>query len=213
VTRPLLADTAPDQLPPEEQALLHLQAILSGVILPFEAIEIRCLDTRTKPARKGPRSFLPTVEGAVDVAMRQRHDWDVFFGVGLRSCPTAVEMAACSCAERGADHVSRLQAVWGDFDIKNEGPDALDKLVARLQAISLPPTVLVGSGRGVHAYWQLAEATKELARVVAVNRSIRLRFGADSAVDSGRILRVAGTLNHKTGDALPVRLLAVPNDV
>jgi hypothetical protein len=210
VTGPLLADTALDQLPPEEQALLHLQAILPRVILPFEAIEVRCLDARTKPARTGPRLFLPTVEAAVEAAMRYRREWDVFVGVGLRACPTAVEMARCPCDERGANHVSRLQVVWGDFDIEDDGAESPDDLLTRLRGISLPPTVLVRSGRGIHAYWPLSEAATDLATVVAVNRSIRLRFGADTAVDAARILRVAGTFNHKYGAPLPVRLLEAP---
>ena len=196
-----------DELAPDVQARLHLSAIWPE-LLPFESYELRCLDMRTKPAGKGPREFLSSVEAVVEAAMRYRDRWDVFVGVGTRCCPDALSMKECRHSEKGEDHVSRLQAVWGDFDA--DSPAELQDQIDKLTGLSVPPTVLVGSGTGVHAYWPLLEPTNELSRVRQVNRGLRLRYGADNAIDSARILRVAGTLNHKHGDPLPVRLLAVP---
>ena len=70
---------------------------------------------------------------------------------------------------------------------------------------------MVSSGAGIHAYWRLNEPTQAMSRVEQVNRSFRVRFGADNAVDAGRILRVAGTFNHKYSEPLPVTLLRCPD--
>ncbi|HLF75989.1 MAG TPA: hypothetical protein VJB57_00725 [Dehalococcoidia bacterium] len=195
-------------LSPAEQARRHLMATLPE-LLPFEAIEVRCLDIRSKPAGIGPRFFLTSVEEVVEVAMEHRERWDVFYGVGTRACPGALSMSHCQHTEKGADHVSRLNVVWGDFDAKTE--EEFDSVSGILNALALPPTVVVGSGTGLHGYWCLAEPTTELARVERVNRSLRLRLGADNAVDAARILRIAGTFNHKYGEPLPVRLLVAPD--
>jgi hypothetical protein len=80
-----------------------------------------------------------------------------------------------------------------------------------VSSLALPPDVLVGSGAGVHSYWVLREPTSEAHRVEAVNKSLRLHFGADNAVDAARILRVAGTYNHKYGEPLPVTLMRCPD--
>ena len=181
--------------------------------MPFEAIEIRCLNTRAQPAAVGPRLFAASTEEAVEAAIRFRNDWDVFFGVGTRACPSALIMSECPHPQKGADHVSRLQAVWGDFDVKEAAASSTDELMDRLIRLASPPLVVVGSGMGLHCYWPLVEPTKETARVETVNKSLRVRFGADNAVDAARILRVAGTLNHKYGEPLPVRLLRCPDGV
>jgi hypothetical protein len=196
------------RLTSEEQAALHLQAVLPKPLLPHESIEVRCLFTGRSPAVPGPRAFLPSVEEAVEFALLHRERWDVFFGIGPRFCPQDMVMDRCSHGEKGADHVARLGSVWGDFDVK-AGAD-IEEILERLSALSFPPTVVVASGKGLHCYWPLVEPTNQLSRVEAVNRSMRIRFGADNAVDAARILRVAGTLNFKYGEPLPVRLLRAP---
>ena len=199
-----------EALPPNQQASLHLVAVLPSPLLPFEAIEVRCLNTGTRPATKGPRLFLSSVEEAVEAALRYRTDWDVFFGVGTRACPDALSMNDCPHEQKGSDHVSRLQVIWGDFDAK-DGGRSVDELEAMLQELPVPPEVLVASGKGLHAYWPLLEPVVEAKRVESVNRSLRIRYGADNAVDAARILRVAGTFNHKYGEPLPVHLMRVSN--
>jgi hypothetical protein len=68
--------------------------------------------------------------------------------------------------------------------------------------------MVIGSGTGVHAYWRIPDGpSSDLVRVVGLNRAIRDRFKGDNAIDAARILRLAGTVNHKHGGALLVRLL------
>jgi hypothetical protein len=191
-------------LPSEEQARFHLRAVLPE-ILGHESIEIRCLNANALPPRKGPRVFVSGIDEAVEAAMTMRRDWDVFFGVGTRTCPDGRTMKHCAHQEKGKDHVARLACMWGDFDTHSK---SFDDVRGELEALALPPDVLVASGRGLHAYWKLTEATTDFKTIEGLNRSLRLRFGADNAVDASRILRVAGTFNYKYGEGLPVWLVS-----
>src|SRR5688500_15759294 len=91
-------------LPPEEQATRHLTSIWP-TLTPRESYELRCLDTRSKPATPGPRHFFDSIEAVVEAAMTYRGDWDVFVGVGTRACPGSLTMALCPHDQRGFDHV------------------------------------------------------------------------------------------------------------
>jgi hypothetical protein len=139
--------------------------------------------------------------------------WDVFFRVGLCRCPDELDMAKCIHKERGADHVSRLPASWADLDVRSEDepgkPHAsIGAVLAQLNESPQRPSMVIGSGTGVHAYWRIPDGpSSDLVRVVGLNRAIRDRFKGDNAIDAARILRLAGTVNHKHGGALPVRLL------
>lgn len=211
----ILQALAPDRLEPVEQARRQLFGIFRGDLLAGEWYELRCLDCTAHPALPGPRLYVRSRSTLADQAMRLRDRWDVFVGVGLRRCPATLDLRACPHRERGADHIARLPAAWGDFDVAGEDEPtkpyaSLQALLQTLRAIVPPPTVLVASGRGVHAYWPLATPTHELDRIEALNRGIRARLGADNAVDRARVLRLAGTWNRKHGAPLPVRLLEVP---
>jgi hypothetical protein len=154
------------------------------------------------------------VTALVDAAMKYRGQWDVFFGVAFRRCPTELDMARCQHEKRGDDHVSRLTTAWGDFDVVSDDEPkkpyrSRDELLGQLISFSPAPDLLVGSGAGVHAYWLLGEATPDVRRVADINRGIRQKLRADNAIDAARILRVAGTYNHKHGRPLPVELLEV----
>lgn len=200
------------QLSVREQARRQLLALFPTGLKVGEWYELRCLDCSRSPAGIGPRSFFRSVSDLVQAALKHRDRWDVFYGVGIRRCPVASNMNRCPHKGRGADHISRLPAAWADFDVRSEDePDkphaSLDGLIRTLVGSSLPPTILVGSGTGVHAYWPLDAPTVDLSRVERINHSIRDRFRGDNAIDAARILRVAGTFNRKHGNPLPVRLL------
>ena len=144
--------------------------------------------------------------------MRLRYDWDVFFGVGVRRCPAVSDIRECPHGQGGADHVSRLPAAWGDFDVATPSDHersfpSIDEALHALRAADPPPIVMVASGAGVHAYWRLDAPTSELERIEVLNRAIRDQLKGDNAVDAARILRLAGTFNRKYGDPLPVHLL------
>lgn len=199
-------------LSPREQGRRQLLTIFPFGFGVGEWLELRCLDCSVEPSRPGPRHYYRSITALVEQALLYRSQWDVFFGVGLRRCAVTNNITACPHQIKGLDHVSRLSVAWGDFDVRSEGePDkphaSRDELVEKLTGAPLPPRMLVGSGMGVHGYWSLAAPTTDLARVAAINRSIRDRFDGDNVIDAARILRVAGTFNHKHGKPLPVTLL------
>ena len=79
----------------------------------------------------------------------------------------------------------------------------------RLARAPAPPSMLVASGTPghLHAYWLLDERASG-TRIEEANRKLCHRIGGDMAsVDCARILRPAGTLNHKHAPPSPVRLL------
>ena len=127
-----MSHAAADQLRyvPEFSPAAQAQCQLSAIwpeLLPFESYELRCLDTRSKPASTGPRHFLQSTDAVVEAAMRYRDEWDVFVGVGTRACPDALSTDRCEHDQKGVDHVSRLQASWGDLDANS--PENLDAVI------------------------------------------------------------------------------------
>jgi hypothetical protein len=115
-----------------------------------------------------------------------------------------------------------LKSVWLDIDIK-EAPkgypslnDALDALGMFRRGVGLPPpTALVASGGGLHVYWISDKPLTpdewrpyaEGLKTAAINFGLRCDAGVTT--DSARILRVPGTLNHKTNPPKPVKLLGM----
>ena len=117
---------------------------------------------------------------------------DVYFGANPRS-------------KRGgskAEDVPLARCVFVDFDHVS-APQQAETLIrdAGLSA----PTVTVVSGRGVHAYWRLAEPLSDLAEWNAVQRGLIAALGTDKAIhDPPRIMRVPGSINTKNGAACRV---------
>jgi hypothetical protein len=98
-----------------------------------------------------------------------------------------------------ANGVVRGWCLWADLD----GPEAIE----RLRDFHPRPSVVIRSGSDdcAHAYWPLREplSPSDLQRA---NRRLALALGADMAsTDPARILRPAGTLNHKSQPAREVR--------
>ena len=146
--------------------------------------------------------------------MRDRERYDLFFGVGTRRCPNHYDITKCTHETRGTDHIARLTTAWADLDVQSmDEPDkphkSLVDLIERLRSDESPPSLLVGSGTGIHAYWKFTEPTTDLNRVKRINSGIRKQFNGDNAIDPARVLRLAGSLNFKHGEPLPVHLIPV----
>jgi hypothetical protein len=91
----------------------------------------------------------------------------------------------------GADDVGLGAAAWVDIDL----PPA--ECRERLTRVPFRPSVVVLTGRGVHAYWLLSEPE---APQVCADLTARLTRALDadrSAVDPSRLLRLPGSLNPK----------------
>ncbi len=97
--------------------------------------------------------------------------------------------------------------LWADFDnVRDE-----QALVDKLEALLNPPTMTVRSGRGVHAYWSLDRFETDLTGIKARNRGLAqiIGSGADHVHDLARVMRVAGTTNHKDGQERACEILSL----
>lgn len=79
----------------------------------------------------------------------------------------------------------------------------LDDVIAAIQNLPHPPSVVVRSGNGLHLYWLLSEGIaadpESIARVEALNAQLGDLVGGDPVHDVTRLLRVPGTHNSKGG--------------
>ena len=144
---------------------------------------------------------------------------DVYFGVGLvRGQP----------AGRGkAEDVAAIGALWADVDLADpvhQGkplPASVDDVRNMLARLPHAPSMLVHSGHGVHAYWLLKEpwvfeddAEREQGARLAKGwhgtvcaAAQALGWHLENLGDLARVLRLPGTLNHKTAPSVEVRVI------
>ena len=164
---------------------------------------------------KATRAFDLGIEGALAAAAeysRQRAETcDVYAAVGLQRSPPAG-------SGRGAeDGVCSIPAVWADVDIagpahsSKELPPTEQDAFALIEAVGLPPSIIVRSGFGLQVYWRYKEPWRlETAADRSAAKSLSTRFqallrqlarsrgwGLDSTPDLCRVLRVPGTFNRK----------------
>lgn len=126
---------------------------------------------------------------------------EVYVGVGRR-------------LERGrdTDAVEVLPAAWVDLDPRDDlTPYELDTYRAvqrrRLAALDHPPSLVISSGRGIHAYWLLTEPG-DRDQVTAVTATLTRALSGDTqAAEAARVMRVPGSPNLKTDPSTRARLL------
>jgi putative DNA primase/helicase len=129
-----------------------------------------------------------------------------------------------------AGQVAGIVGLWADIDVAGPGHRAArryppDLAAARdlVTALPRPPSILVDSGHGLHAWWlveggpwMFADAAERAhAARVAAGWQLLLQAKAghrgwdiDSTADLARVLRVPGTMNRKVPDTpVEVRVL------
>ncbi len=110
--------------------------------------------------------------------------WGAYFAVGLR------KPGLSRWKRGGAAEVVVLPAFYTDID------DPTDATLMKLRGARLPPSVIVHSGGGYHAYWLLDEPTRDLNIARQVLQGLARTFGGDS-LSPAQSLRLPGTVNHK----------------
>ena len=152
---------------------------------PDHLIELRAWGSRFH------RSWHDTAEAAHAKALDLAPSLDVYFGVAPRT-------------GRGGstEYVEELTCVWADLDCKHHSKaDRLDQLAA----LDTPPSILIDSGHGYHAYWLLdAPIDPEDGRRCMA--ALASALDGDAVGDLPRVLRVPGTTNHK-GEPTPVKVV------
>ena len=144
---------------------------------------------------------------------------DVYFGLGLvKGQP----------AGRGkAEDVAAIGALWADIDLAgpaHEGktlPASIEDVWRLLAKLPLAPSMLVHSGFGVHAYWLLKEpwvfdSAAERANAAQMTKGWHaavcaaakaMGWNLENLGDLARVLRLPGTLNHKSAPPVEVRVI------
>lgn len=142
-------------------------------------------------------------------AVEKYKNQQVYFGVGLRN-------RVIPNGKRGArEDISSISIIGMDIDIYDSNkphkqlPNSYEEAIKLLQDFSLPPSSIVDSGSGLHAYWFMNETinTSTAEEREQAQELIRNFYGGfaqyakpnefDSTFDITRILRVPGTLNLK----------------
>lgn len=124
-----------------------------------------------------------------------RPGYGVYFGVATRD-PGSVPPG-------NRDTVREVPALWLDNDVTPK-----EELRTALLSSACPPSLIVDSGRGLHAYWLLNEPAEADDGLVALLRSVAAVFAGDRAVcDPARIMRLPGTINSKREPAVECRVI------
>ena len=113
-----------------------------------------------------------------------RIGWGAYFAVGLR------KPGLSRWQRGGAAEVVTLPAVYTDID------DPTEAALLKLRGARLPPSIIVWSGGGYHAYWLLDELTTDLNTARQVLRGLARAFGGDG-LSPAQSLRLPGTINTK----------------
>lgn len=106
--------------------------------------------------------------------------------------------------------VAEVPALWVDIDTAKLGI-AKDDAASGLRNMAMPPSAIIDSGGGIHAYWLLREAIDvrvaadgasetEEAVIDALKRLMSITAGDPAVCDLARIMRLPGTHNTKRGE-------------
>lgn len=110
--------------------------------------------------------------------------WGAYVAVGLR------KPGLSRWKRGGLTEVVALPAFYTDID------GMADSTFTRLHKARLPPSVIVNSGSGIHAYWLLEEPTTDLDTARRVLQGLAQAFGGDH-MSAAQSLRLPGTVNTK----------------
>jgi hypothetical protein len=166
---------------PEDEALKLQLAAIAGNEPPSSFFELRPLTPEGRPAPRD-RAFIPVRE--LNAAGQRIRELAPRLNVYIGAAPRVRENGT-------AQAVERVWTLWADLD----GREAL----ARLAKFRPLPSLVIrtGSTDHAHAYWPLREPVSPAGAQRACRR-LALALGGDmAATDPARILRPAGSLNHK----------------
>jgi len=112
--------------------------------------------------------------------------WGAYFGVATRVRNLG------RWSRGGKTELAALPALFVDIDHPEQA-------LVHLAWFDLPPSCIVYSGRGYHAYWFLETPTTDFARADKILHGLAQHFGGDPALSVAQSMRLPGTLNTKPG--------------
>jgi P4 family phage/plasmid primase-like protien len=174
------------------------------------AVEIRGLPNERGAGRAAPL-FTRDPQLIEDHCRR----WDlperaIYFGVATR-------LAGSPDGTRAS--LAELPALWVDIDTDKLGLDKAAVTAALREKLFLPPSIIINSGGGVHAYWLLKEALDirlgaagadnlEHDIVAALKQLAGICAGDTAVCDLARVMRLPGSHNTKiAGELRPVTII------
>ena len=165
--------------------------------------------------------FFDTIDSAA-TASQTFNGHDVYLGVGIAK-------EAVAQTKRGkSNNILAMPALVADIDVDAKGvaskkPRFKNREAALEFVSSLPlqPTIVVWSGGGLHLYFCFNEpfeinTPQDSVEILNLSKgwngflqkeALKLGVSIDSVWDMTRVLRVPGTMNHKTSEARPVEVL------
>jgi hypothetical protein len=153
-----------------------------------------------------------TIDAAADFGARASGN------VYVRVCSLRSDFTGAGRGEAADSWAMPALAV--DLDVKPKAFPGFDAASAYLDSLPIAPSIVVGSGGGLHAWWVLEEpllldtpeafaAARRLAdrwRGLCRARATRVGADLDPVADLARVLRLPGTQNHKYKPPRPVLL-------
>lgn len=107
-------------------------------------------------------------------------------------------------------NVAEIVTLQSDTDLKSVDLDR-EGVLSALRGLFCPPSIIVWSGRGAHAYWLLNEALEAdpdtIARAEALNAQLADLVAGDAVQDVCRLMRLPGSHNTKEDGWLPVEVV------
>src|SRR5258708_467795 len=145
--------------------------------------------TRPAVSRHVPVDDNAALEGALERLLTANlMNWGAYVSIATRKADLG------RWRRGGRNDLQALPALFVDID---QDPELA---VDRLHNFSLPPSCIVRSGRGIHAYWFLKEPTTEFDLTNRILSGLAVRFEGDRT-NVVHMLRLPGSINTKPARA------------
>ena len=165
----------------------------------------------TLPGRKCKPFAVGEMEQLAHRAMELSATENVYFGLHT------MDHAPRPGGRASTEEITGVAFLHGEYDVWGQGhqetrlPETQEEVLNFLHALEQPPSIIVSSGNGVHTYWLLEDYVAvtddnrdNIGRIMRGHEKYTHRLAAehgwrfDTVSDLARILRVPGTLNHKS---------------
>lgn len=173
--------------------------------------------------------FQDGIEPVLELAASMGEAADVYFGVATAATHRGENSRVLSSETSG------IYGLWADIDWDDSTthkklnlPPTKEAALEILTMVGVPPTIVVDSGHGLHAWWVFGdfwlfendsdrEAAQSLEQrwqdTIAV-RAAQRGWVIDRTFDLARVLRLPGTMNHKDPtNTKPVTILSMGSTV
>lgn len=201
----------------EQQTLDFIEALLGGAPDDLWTLFWTLQDKRShwEQVGQGAAALAAKVQSLVEGN-------DVYISVSTSESPFGASRRIGNAEAAG------IMGLWADIDIADPDvhkkwnlPPTEEAALALLDAVGLPPSLVIHSGHGLQAWWLFDEfwrfgSEEERMRAAALaqawNTTLRVRASerdwvVDSTFDLARVMRIPGTTNRKGQPPVPVQIV------